>query len=87
MKKVLQTILKILAQAIVKKYQPQIVGITGSIGKTSTKEAIDWVLKDKFRVRTSFKNYNNEIGLPLVIIGKESRNAVWGGGLRYFYIP
>ncbi|MGI6374252.1 MAG: UDP-N-acetylmuramoyl-tripeptide--D-alanyl-D-alanine ligase [Patescibacteria group bacterium] len=84
MKKVLQTILKILAQAIVKKYQPQIVGITGSIGKTSTKEAIDWVLKDKFRVRTSFKNYNNEIGLPLVIIGKESPQRSLGGWLKVF---
>lgn len=57
---------------ILNKYQPVVIGITGSIGKTSAKEAIYEVLRDKLRVRTSFKNYNNEIGLPLTIIGRES---------------
>ncbi len=72
MKKILQLKLKILARLILKKYQPVVIGITGSIGKTSAKDAIYKVLKDKLRVRTSFKNYNNEIGLPLTIIGQES---------------
>ena len=47
------------------------MGITGSIGKTSSKEAITTVLKSRFSVRANFKNYNNEIGLPLSIIGIE----------------
>lgn len=79
MKSFLQLLLKILAKRILKKYQPRIVGITGSIGKTSAKEAIFWVLKNRLAVRTSFKNYNNEIGLPLTIIGRESPGrSVWG---------
>ncbi|MCK4553647.1 UDP-N-acetylmuramoyl-tripeptide--D-alanyl-D-alanine ligase [Candidatus Parcubacteria bacterium] len=54
------------------KYKPDIVGITGSVGKTSTKEAIYTVLASKFKVRRNIKNYNNEIGLPLTIIGADS---------------
>ena len=57
---------------ILSKYQPEIIGITGSVGKTSTKEAIYAVLSKKYRVRQNIKNYNNEIGLPLTIIGVES---------------
>jgi len=72
MKKILQLKLKFWSRLILNKYQPVIIGITGSIGKTSAKEAIYEVLRDKLRVRTSFKNYNNEIGLPLTVIGRES---------------
>lgn len=72
MKKLLQFKLRFLAKLILKKYKPEIIGITGSVGKTSTKEAIYAVLKNKYNVRQSIKNYNNEIGLPLTIIGAES---------------
>ncbi len=46
--------------------------MTGSVGKTGAKEAIFTVLSSKFNVRQSLKNYNNEIGLPLTIIGAQS---------------
>lgn len=69
MKKILILKLKWFARLIILKYKPQIIGITGSVGKTSAKEAIYYVLKDKFQVRMSPKNYNSEIGLPLSIIG------------------
>lgn len=72
MKKWLEKILAGLARAILRKYQPKIVGITGSIGKTSAKEAIFAVLKNRFNARQNLKNYNNELGLPLTIIGEES---------------
>lgn len=65
----LQNILAILARATIRKYKPKIIGVTGSVGKTSTKEAIFTVLRTRYSVRTSEKNYNNEIGLPLTIIG------------------
>jgi len=84
MKKILQLKLKILAQLILRKYQPVVVGITGSIGKTSAKEAIFQVLKEKLNVRLSFKNYNNEIGLPLTIIGAVSPGRNLWGWLKVF---
>ncbi|MBD3247773.1 hypothetical protein GF382_00600 [Candidatus Falkowbacteria bacterium] len=71
-KKIVQIKLKFFARAILRKYDPKIVGITGSVGKTSAKEACFAVLKNSFRVRKSIKNYNNEFGLPLAIIGEES---------------
>ncbi len=67
----LHSLLASYAKKILKKYQPKIIGITGSVGKTSTKESIAAVLKIKFRLRASHKNYNNEIGLPLTVIGVE----------------
>jgi UDP-N-acetylmuramyl pentapeptide synthase len=84
MKKLLLLQLKIVAQKLISKYKPVIISITGSIGKTSTKEAIYHVLKNKFSVRTSFKNYNNEIGLPLTIIGVESPGKSYFGWLLVF---
>lgn len=72
MKKILQKILAWAAGLILWRYRPKIVAITGSVGKTSTKEAIACVLMTKYRVRQSLENYNNEIGLPLSIIGSES---------------
>lgn len=71
-KKITELKLKWFAKRILKKYNPEIIGITGSVGKTSTKEAVYTVLKDKFRVRRNRKNYNNEIGLPLTIINADS---------------
>jgi|WetSurMetagenome_2_1015567.scaffolds.fasta_scaffold108694_2 UDP-N-acetylmuramoyl-tripeptide--D-alanyl-D-alanine ligase len=77
--------LKWLAKAILTKYKPKIVGITGSVGKTSTKEAVYCVLSAKFRVGRSLKNYNNEFGLPLSIIGMESPGKNIFGWLAVFY--
>lgn len=45
----------------------KVVGITGSVGKTSTKETIASVLSRKYRVRKTQGNFNNEIGLPLTV--------------------
>jgi len=68
----LQKVLRVMAILVLKKYNPKIVSVTGSVGKTSAKEAIFTVLAGQFRVRRSEKNYNNEIGIPLTIIGAYS---------------
>ena len=46
-----------------------VIGITGSVGKTSTKEFIAGVLSARYRVWKTLGNFNNEIGLPLTILG------------------
>ncbi len=68
----LEKVLRWMAIIVLKKYKPSVVGITGSVGKTSTKEAVFMVLSQKFRTRKSERNYNNEIGIPLTIIGAKS---------------
>lgn len=85
MKKLLQKILKRLARLILKRYRPKIVAITGSVGKTSTKEAIYAVLKKKHKARQSLKNYNNEIGVPLTIINRLSANHSFIGWLAIIF--
>lgn len=72
MRSILQYILKLLAKIVLWRYQPEIVAVTGSVGKTSAKEAIYYVLKNHFRVRRNIGNYNNEIGVPLTILGLET---------------
>jgi len=65
----LQLILTFLTKLIIKKYQPKIIAITGSVGKTSAKEAIHLIFSRYFPTRKSEKNLNTEIGLPLAFIG------------------
>jgi UDP-N-acetylmuramoyl-tripeptide--D-alanyl-D-alanine ligase len=72
MKKLTQKLLFRISRAILKKYKPKVIGITGSIGKTSAKEAIFAVVSSKYETRKNIKNYNNEFGLPFTIIGVES---------------
>jgi UDP-N-acetylmuramoyl-tripeptide--D-alanyl-D-alanine ligase len=72
LKKILENILRFFAKSVLNKYNPEIVALTGSVGKTSTKEAIYSVLASTYKVRRNLKNYNNEIGIPLSIIGVES---------------
>lgn len=64
--------LAILARAVIHKYKPVIIGITGSVGKTSARDAIFSVVRAKYTARKPDKNYNNELGLPLTILGSAS---------------
>lgn len=66
---VLGSILKLLARATIARYKPGIVGITGSVGKTSAKEAIRAVLASDRAILSSPKSFNNELGLPLAVLG------------------
>ena len=66
---ILSWILKKLAQLTVWRFHPGIVGVTGSVGKTSTKLAIKAVLEKEYDVRASGGNLNSELGLALTILG------------------
>lgn len=64
----------------------KVVGITGSVGKTSTKEMIAKVLEEKFDVLKTEGNFNNEIGLPLTIFRLRENHeiAVLEMGISHF---
>ncbi len=72
LKSVIQSVLILEARLVLAKYKPKIVAITGSVGKTSTKDAIYTALKDKFNTRKSQKSFNSEIGIPLTILNCEN---------------
>src|SRR3989344_291416 len=72
MKSLIAKILAYQAKALLAKNKPKILGITGSVGKSSTKEAIAAVLETKFKIRKSKKSYNSELGLALAILGLET---------------
>lgn len=72
LKSVIERTLRIMARVLLRKYHPLVIGITGSVGKSSTKEAVGLVLAKKYVVRATEGNYNNEIGIPLTILGSRS---------------
>ena len=72
MKSIVAKILGFLTRLTLLKHKPVIVGISGSVGKTSTKEAVATVLGQRFSVRSTGGNYNNEFGLPLTVLNESS---------------
>ena len=78
--------LKDIAEAYRRTLSIPIVGITGSVGKTSTKEFIAGVLGEKYHVLKTEGNYNNEVGVPLTLlrIREEHEAAVVEMGISDF---
>ncbi len=72
MKKIIQQLITRKAKNLLAKHKPLVIAVTGSVGKTSVRNAIATVLSAKFRVRETTKNYNNEFGVPLTILGVKS---------------
>ncbi|MFC1787810.1 UDP-N-acetylmuramoyl-tripeptide--D-alanyl-D-alanine ligase [Patescibacteria group bacterium] len=85
MKKFIQKLIAKKAKKILAEHQPTIVAITGSVGKTSARNAIAAVLDQKYRVRTNIENYNNEFGVPLTIIGAKSPGKSVIGWLKILF--
>lgn len=93
LKRIAQVLLKIAAKLVLLRRRPVVIGITGSVGKTTAKDAIAFAVSKRFSVFASAKNYNNEIGLPLAILGESDEPGrsvlVWmkvflGAGRKIF---
>lgn len=63
-----------IAHSIIRKYNPKVIAITGSVGKTTTKNILYNILKTKYNIITNEKNYNNDIGVPLTVF-KTNKNT------------
>ncbi|HEY7416218.1 MAG TPA: Mur ligase family protein, partial [Ktedonobacteraceae bacterium] len=62
------------ARGILERWQPTVIAVTGSVGKTSTKEAIASVLASRYPTFRSWQNYNDLLGIPLSLGRLESRH-------------
>ena len=71
-KKIVIAIITWEARIALWRYRPKIIAVTGSVGKTSTKDAIHAGFSEERFVRKSKKSFNSEIGVPLTVLGCES---------------
>lgn len=70
---------------MVLRYKPTIIAVTGSVGKTSTKDAIACVIRAQHSVRSSGGNMNNELGVPLSILGDWAEEYYSRGSRLWFW--
>jgi UDP-N-acetylmuramoyl-tripeptide--D-alanyl-D-alanine ligase len=82
MKKLIQRLITLKAKKLLATHQPLVIAVTGSVGKTSVRNAIATVLSAKFSVRETIKNYNNEFGVPLTVLGAKSPGKSIFGWLK-----
>lgn len=68
-KKIVVKVLTAEAKVLLTRHKPNIIAVTGSVGKTSTKDAIYTILKTKYTTRKSQKSFNSELGVPLTVLG------------------
>ena len=68
--------LQTLATAVRRLWGKTAIGITGSVGKTTTKDAIAHLLSSKYRVHRSKGNFNNHFGLPLQLLSLEPEHEI-----------
>lgn len=61
--------LHLLAKKILEERQTKVIGITGSLGKTSTRECLVTLLKEKYKIHAPIHNYNSQAMMPLVVLG------------------
>lgn len=68
--------LNLLAKNLKEKYNLPLIAVTGSVGKTLTKDLISDILNKKYKVLKSYKNYNNHLGLPLTLLNLNDQHDI-----------
>jgi len=81
LKKMIFGYFRFWAKIFLARTKPVVIGVTGSVGKTSMKDAIACALAAKYRVAKSPKTYNSAIGIPLAVLGLETS---YGASLWWF---
>ena len=78
--------LGMIAREELQRIGPKVVAVTGSVGKSTTKEMIATVLEGAYRVSKTPANHNNDIGMPMAILGmgEDTEVAVLEMGMNHF---
>src|SRR3989344_9659971 len=84
-KKIIIAVITFETRVVLKKYNPKIIAVTGTVGKTSTKEAIVSVLANEFYVRGNKGSYNSEIGVPLTVLGQKNAYYSFFGWFKIIF--
>ena len=71
-KNIVVSILTFEAKVLLRRKKPMIIAITGSVGKTSTKDAIYTAIKEHVHARKSQKSFNSDIGVALSVLGLDN---------------
>ena len=72
LKQLIVFLLTLEARLVLWRHKPEIVAVTGNVGKTTTKDAVYAALSSFMSARKSEKSYNSELGVPLAILGSAS---------------
>lgn len=75
-------ILGLTAQAVLRRYRPIVVAVTGSVGKTTTRDLTAAVLATRFDLRAA-NGGNSEVGVPMTVLGSRRRRS-WARALAVF---
>jgi UDP-N-acetylmuramoyl-tripeptide--D-alanyl-D-alanine ligase len=75
-RKIIAKILRWQAKKYITKSGVRIVAVTGSVGKTSTTQAVATVLEQKYNIRKTLHNYNTDVGVPCSIFGAEMPSTI-----------
>lgn len=73
LKEIVVYFLTLEARMMLARFKPTVIAITGTVGKTSAKDAIASALEPFVSVRKSEKSYNSDIGVPLAILGEKNQ--------------
>lgn len=76
MRSIIAKVLKWQSIKYLSKNNPKVIVVSGSVGKTSTTQAIATVLSQKFSVRKTLENYNTDIGIPCSIFNRKIPNSL-----------
>ena len=78
--------LGVIAREELKRIGPKVVAVTGSVGKSTTKEMISTVLESTYKVSKTPANHNNDIGMPMAILAmaEDTEVAVLEMGMNHF---
>lgn len=95
LKYIIISIITLEARLVLFRYRPRIIAISGTVGKTTTKDLVFQVLNSELKVRKTRKSLNSEIGIPLTILGHSTGwtsplswiKIIWSGFCQIIYTP